>query len=154
MLLQTYSLPDGSIHVREPRLYCSQGSKTKNAHNVCWQGLALLWEGGQLRRAAASVGMVSRLALVPKLETSRTMPPQCTSAIGKRVPTIWHLLKCLFTCMVIPMISNDDPQNCESATEAWGTCWNPTPATSHLHLPNTFPALAAAMAYRHPQVEA
>ena len=48
--------------------------------------------------------MVSRLARVPKLDTSRTVPPQCTSAIGKRLPTIWHLLKCLFTCMVYKLM--------------------------------------------------
>ena len=46
------------------------------------------------------MGMVSRLARVPKLDTSKTVPPQCTSAIGKRLPTIWHLLKCRFTCMI------------------------------------------------------
>ena len=53
-----------------------------------------------LRKAAASVGIISRLALVPKLETSRMRPPECTSAIGNLVPTIWHRPNSLFTCIV------------------------------------------------------
>ena len=63
------------------------------------RGPTLRFGGGVLRKAAASVGIVSRLALVPKLETSRMRPPECTSAMGNLVPTIWHLPNSLFTCM-------------------------------------------------------
>ena len=54
-----------------------------------------------LRYAAASVGIVSRLAFVLKLETSRIRPPEFTSAMGNLVPTIWHLPNSPFTCRAI-----------------------------------------------------
>ena len=54
-----------------------------------------------LRYAAASVGIVSRLAFVLKLEISRIRPPEFTSAMGNLLPTIWHLPNSRFTCRAV-----------------------------------------------------
>lgn len=67
--------------------------------SLLWRSPTLFLGAGVPRSAAASTGMVSRLALVPKLDTSRVSPSECTSAMGNLLPTIWHLPNIRFTCM-------------------------------------------------------